>query len=270
MWWCWWLTLAWPCETESNSTELSAAVAEAEGTFASLDMAAFKAATDRIQTVLPCMVDPVPSNVAAEVHRYLGIRAVGDRDLEVAAQRFAAARVLEPDYDFPLSLIPEGNPVRTAYTRLSLDDPQYEDVPPPADGGYLQFDGRISDQRARAWHTLVQRFDGTGRVVETRDLSPSDPLPVYPVRVAGPVEPGTVDEPEADRPKALLAATVAMGLTSAVLYGAAGLTEARFKDPATPDDRLDPLAKQANGLVIASGVGSAAALGLGVGLAIRW
>ena len=270
MWWWGWLTLAWPCETESDSTELLAAVAEAEGTFASLDMAAFKAATDRLQTVLPCLVDPVPSNVAAEVHRYLGIRSVGDRDLEVAAQRFAAARSLEPDYDFPLSLIPEGNPVRTVYASLSLDDPQYEAVPPPADGGYLQFDGRISEQRARAWHTLVQRFDGTGRVVETHDLSPSDPLPVYPVRVAGPVEPGTVDEPESGRPVVLLATTLAMGVTSAALYGAAGMTEARFKNPATPDDRLDPLAKRANGLVIASGVSSAATLGLGVGLAIRW
>lgn len=264
-------SLSWSCDEPADSTQLTAAVNEAEGAFTGLDIAAFKEATDRIQTLLPCMVDPIPSNVAAEVHRFLGIRAVGDRDEVQAEQMFAAARMIEPEYEFPVGLIPEGNPVRDAYSRLSLDQPLWQYVPPPADGGYFHFDGQVAGMRSRAWHALAQRFDGTGRVVDTQYLAPSDPLPQYAVLVDNP----DLDSLEGDlakpTPTALVLAIVATGLTTGVLYGAAGLTEARFKNPNTPDDQLDPLARRTNALVIASGVGSAATVGLGVGLiAVRW
>ena len=253
------------CPEATYSTDLTAAIAKAEGTFSDLDIPAFRAATDELRSVMPCLRDPVTRSVAAEVHRFLGLRAFGDRDPDTRLY-FAAARSIEPYYEFPASLIPPGNPVRAVYADLETGQGLGRDVPEPAEG-YLQFDGRTTLKRPVTWPTLMQRFDEAGQVVFSAYLAPDDPTPVYPVNEETPVEvPPTPSGPPALR-LPLLVGTATAALTTGVLYGMAGSAEARFKDPNTPDASLVRLERTANTLVIVSGVTGAATVGLGIGFA---
>lgn len=255
------------CPEPTYSTDLSEAIAQAEGTFSDLDIPSFREATDALRAVVPCLRDPVTRSVAANVHRFLGIRAFGDRD-DNARLYFAAARSIEPYYEFPSTLIPPGNPVRAVYADLELGQGTGRDVPRPEDG-YLQFDGRTTLKRPVTWPTLVQRFDGDGQVVMSAYLAPEDPMPTYAVstavEVADPAAVISTPPPPARMP--LLVGTAVAAVVTGVTYGLAGNAEARFKSPVTPDSSLNRLEKTANSLVIVSGVTGAVTVGLGIGLA---
>lgn len=260
------------CSQPASSTDLTRTINDAEATIAALDIAAFKEATDRLDALLPCLDDPVTRNVAAEVHRFLGIRAFADRRLEDAEQMFRAARALEPAYQFPDDLIPPGNPIRTAFEQVEYGEPRFEVTPTPVKGGYLQLDGRTTNQRPLTWATLYQRFDGQGALQDTAYLLPAQPLPAYEVQVGEvPVE-IPYDDPviERKRPVALLGATVAAGVATGVLYGIAGANKAKFSNPATPYEQIDGAADRANAFSLASAVTGTATLGLGVGVALTW
>ncbi len=267
-------SLGWTaeCAEPASSTDLTRAIADAEATIARLDIEAFKEATDRLDALLPCLDDPVTRNVAAQVHRFKGIRAFADRRLDDAEVMFRAGRALEPTYVFPDDLIPPGNPIRTAYEQVEFGTPAYDPLPPPEGGGYIQLDGRTTTQRPRNWATLYQRFEGDGALVETAYLMPDDPVPAYPVQEGEVVveipyeDPVFVDK----KPVALLGAAVGTAVLTGVLYTAAGVNYARFNNPATPDELLDPAANRANAFTIASAVSATATVGLGVGVALRW
>lgn len=276
------LALAGParaaCDAPADTTAITSAISDAEATFADLDIAAFKEATDRIRAVIPCLQDPVTRRVAAEVHRFLGIRAFGDRD-PAAPTYFAAARSIEPDYVFPPELIPEGNPLHQVYRSIDLTTGRSVPVSEPA-GGYLQFDGRSGAERPAAWPTLFQRFDSSGAVVDTRYLHPGDPLPDYPVKRVRivvvdpgpePVEPIVpVRPPPSPARTPLLVGALSAAAATGVMYGMAGVAKGTFNDPSTPDADLDALRRRANTLSVASAVTGTVGLGLGVGVALTW
>ncbi len=253
------------CPAPTYSTELTGAIKEAEGTFTDLDIPAFRSATDKLRTVIPCLRDPVTRSVAAEVHRFLGIRAFGDKEPN-AKLYFAAARSIEPYYEFPSSLIPPGNPLRGIYADLELGQGTSRDVPKP-EVGYVQFDGRTTLKRPVTWPTLMQRFDDEGVVVESAYLGPEDPMPTYAVSTAVEVPDPIIKGkwPKARLP--LMLGTGVAAVATGVIYGLAGGAEAKFKSPDTPDNQLDRYERKANTLVVVSGVTGAATVGLGIGFA---
>lgn len=253
-----WLTAAAAadCPEPVDTTDLERAIAEAEHTFASLEVDAFKQATDRLRDLLPCLEDPLTRQLAADVHRWLGVRAFGDRDPEASAA-FAAARSIDPDHRFPPSMVPPGNPLLDAWAEIDLGVRTVALAPPPA-AGSLQFDARTTLERPVSWPTLFQRLDADGAVVETAWLRPDDPLPAYPV---APLLPPVALEPRRRTP--LLVGAVVAGVVTGVTYGLAGASHAAFEDPSTPPRDLGPLRDRTNGLVIASVVGGAATVGLG-------
>lgn len=273
----WWLALAahagTVCSEGSDTTDLTNAIVDAEVSFSDLDIVAFKASTDHIRALLPCLEDPLTRHLAAEVHRYLGIRAFGDRDPD-ADLYFAAARAIEPDYEFPPSLIPEGNPVRTAYRAYDLAQARTLPVPEPATGS-LQFDARTTLERPAAWPTIWQRLDEDGAVVATDYLLPAEAMPAYPVRQVrivrvAPMDPPPPTESRAPSPPLrtpLLIGTVTAAATTGVLYGLAGVAHGAFHDPSTPDANLDALRGRANRMTVGSAVAGLATVSLGIGLA---
>lgn len=263
------------CPEGADTTDLTTAISDAEATFTDLDIAAFKEATDRLRGLLPCLGDPLTRHLSAEVHRFLGIRAFGDRDPD-AKLYFAAARAIEPDYTFPPSLIPEGNPVRTAYADYDLSQARVASAPEPASGS-LQFDARTTLERPAAWPTIYQRLDESGAVVETAYLMPADPVPTYPMKqvriVAVAPQPEPIGPTDPPRPVApplrtpLLVGTVAAAASTGLLYGLAGVSHATFHDTSTPDADLDGLRTRTNTLVVTSAVTGALTVGLGIGFA---
>ena len=125
-------------------------------------------------------------------------------------------------------------------------------------GAVLMYEGRVL---ARA-----------GRIVETAYLMPDDPIPSYAVKVGEDPIVIPYDDPifEDDKPTGLLVATIVTGVASAGLFGAAGFSEAKFKNLNTADGQLDAWADRANGLSLAAGVGAAATAGMGAVVVIRW
>lgn len=264
-----------PTEARDVRDTLDAAYRQLE----SLDIGGFKAATDDLDAVLPCLTEALPPPVIAEVHRTKGIRAFGERDAELAGLMFAAARTIEPGYRFPYNLIPEGNPIREAYLAVDLGNAPTTPLQQPGIGD-LRIDGYSTLDRPTAWPTLVQYLRADGTVDFTAYLHPDDAVPDYPLHVAtpnprpvpvGPLPmpspmPAPVPQtPEPTRSSARVPLLVAAGLTgvgAGIAYGMAGGSRARFFDPATPDADLDPLRAQTNTLVIVGGFGGAASLGL--------
>ena len=251
------------CEGTTSIVEIQAELAKAESALAALDASAFRSLVDETGLLLPCLNEPVSPRLAANLHRVIGIRAVGDRD-PLAERAFAAARHIEPNYQFSLSLIPEGNPVREAYDTAPYHKRSTEAVQQP-ESGQIYVDGTPSDTRPLSWPAVIQWVDGEDDVRFSEYVLPGEALPVYPEWRS------TTDS---DRPPiALIATSLGLGAVSAGLYGVALAEQARYKDTVNqpvPYDELEGLRRTTNGLVVASALGATAAVGTGVAVVIAW
>lgn len=265
-----------PCA--ATAAELTETIEEAQRALERLEPDAFVAATARLDTLVPCLAEPLSRHLAAEIHRTKGIRAVSERD-PGASRFFAAARALEPAYKLPSSLIPEGHPVRTEYAAFDLTTGGFEPLPPPAEGT-LTLDASPKLYRPTSWPTIAQYLGADGSVRFTAYLEPAAPVPEYPVAssstppptIGDPVPAPVPAPPPPPPPRSskvpLAVATGASAVLTGVLLGLAADASARFADLDTPDEDLLALRSRANSLVVASAFTGAAGLGFGVGFVV--
>jgi len=249
------------CVESASTVTLGAALDRAEAAFGALDKEAFATEMEAARAQLPCLDEAMPTALAASLHRYEGLSAFLTGAPERAQRAFAGARLLEPAYRFPRSLVPEGNPVLAAYEALDVAEDQVVAAPAPADGA-LRINGRVSLERSTSFPVVFQRIDGDGAVAESAYLWPSMPLPSYevaPERSAS--SSGGVDVAAVG----LLAGAGAAAITSGVLYGLARSHANRFDDPSTPYVDLASEQQAANQLGTASGVALGVAAGAGLG-----
>ena len=252
------------CESSVSTTAVESVLTEATTALASLDVGVFKQKVDEAEAQLRCVDEAVSPQLAAELHRLVGIRAFGNRD-PIAERAFAAARYIEPNYEFSQSLIPERNPVRIEYDRAPWHDRATTGIERPASGA-LYVDGTPSTERPISWPAVIQWVDDSEDVRFTDYLLPGQPLPEYPLWVA-PVT------PDRKPPTVLVVSSVAAGLASGVLYGVALGQEARYKDVVNqpvPDKQLDDLRRKTNTLVLASAISGTAAIGTGAVIVFAW
>ena len=244
--------------------QAEAVLGDAEAALSQLDVERFKLLLSTADAILPCIEVPVPTRLAANYHRVYGIDAVARRD-PIAPRAFAAAKWLEPEYQFSKSLLNEGNPIREKYDAASAAQRATEPVERPETGA-IYVDGAPSDNRPISWPAIVQWVDGTDQVQWTQYVLPGQNLPAYP----GWTE---AAPPERKPPAGLIAATAGAGVASAALYGVATLQEARYKDTVknpVPDDKLNNLRRSTNTLVVASAVTATTAVGMGVAVVVAW
>jgi hypothetical protein len=272
--------VAAPCTAPSTTTEVAAAFDEAEAKFTDLDVDGFIAATDRAFAALPCVSDKVTRSVAAEVHRFKGLRGMIDRDPTMARQAFAASRSLEPGYTFPASLVAEDNPIRTEFSALDPAAGTLDAVPEPAEGA-LSFDGRdTGNRRPVTYPTIAQYTDAAGAVIQTAYLMPGAQMIEYPVRTL-PVTNVIPDEPVAPvKGKGinipLLGGAGALAIASGAMWTVAGMSHARYwdtEDPITDVDELASVRGTTNAMMIGALGAAGGAVGLGVGSVVvsaRW
>jgi len=269
------MALAADCDTTTQQRHVRESLDEAYRQLEALDITAFKAATDRLDGVLPCLSEALQPRVIAEIHRTKGIRAFGERD-PMAELMFAAARTIEPGYRFPTTLVPEGNPIRTTYQSVDTSSVPREEVPRPGSGD-LRIDGYSSNQRPTSWPTLVQYLEPNGSVGFTAYLAPDEPIPDYPL-VPPPPDPAfpmplpvptpapqPQPQPQTSSRSARVPLLVAAGVTgigASIAYGMAGAGHRKFNDPTTPDSELDALRGQTNTLVLVGAFGGVATVGL--------
>jgi hypothetical protein len=276
--WNWALAVAHAaCPTPQGSAELVSALDDAKDAYASLEVEAFRQAMDGVHQKLPCLDEEVTRHLAAELHRFEGLLGFLDRDTEHSQRAFASARSIEPNYKFPVTLVPDGHPVLAQYgaldpNRVGPNGMGSVRLSEPLQGSIL-LDGAVTLHRPQDLPVLFQRLDAEGGVLETVYLWPSDPVPPYPARAAplvvepapeGPA-PDLVGAVRAGPNKKLLVGAGATALASGLLYGTAFLVNNRYYNVNTDVSRLDSLRRVNNGFVVASGATFVAAVGLGTG-----
>ena len=260
------------CLAPASPDAISAKFDAAEAAYKTLEVEVFSSSLDEAALMLPCLDVAVTPAFAARYHRMRGLRSSLDRDPARATQSFAAARVIEPDYSFPTSLIPEGHSVRSQYASLDVTAPETIPVREPIEG-WLAFDGARGLTRPTGWPSIVQLYDAQGLVRSTDYLFPSDPLPAYKAKPL-PVS-ATARVPKPLSPKLPLAIGAGVvGVGAGVLYALAASSAQEFNvyDESYTLDDMERMKGRTNGLVYASvGAGVlAVAGGLGVAFVGHW
>ncbi len=257
-----------PCAEPTTTADVDGDLTQAEAAYAALDVNAFLAAMDHAAEVLPCVSDPVPRHLAARLHRFEGLRGFVQRKPTRSMAAFAAARSIEPAYVFPETLVPFGNPALQDYNALDPSSGRTVEVPEKTDGR-LQFDGTVSLNRPIDRPAVLQLFSGEGGVEHTTYLWGHNEMPPYDT-IAPPPEPEPVAPPPpvSTAPRhpvnvPLLVATTAATVATGSLYAASWASRSAWASADDPD-RVVPLRKKTNGLVVASSAAAGVAVGLGV------
>ncbi len=258
------------CEQVGKANDLVAVLLDAEGAWLDVDVERFNADMASANRGFPCIDEEIQQNVAARMHRFIGLQSYVTQDFTMSDRAFGAARFLEPRYRFPTTMIPPGTAVEAHYEAIDIEDRETVDIAAPAQG-WIQLDGRLTLKRPRDLPVIVQLFDQEGGVSYSGYLRPRQPMPSYT-----PLPPGARASVVYDKPGVPVRALVVGGGAVVTLAGtgfyAAGLSS-RGKiaaDDVRVDD-LDRLRSQANTL---GGVGVAtAAVGLalvGTGLLVEF
>jgi len=255
-----WLAIAFACDTPTTTGDVRKALDAAEGAFAGADLDGFSSARDTTRQAVTCLGEPLPSGLAAELHRMEGLAAFFAEEAERAPQAFASARRLEPDYRFPEEQVPPGNPLLDVYFTADPFSPPAVSVPEPAEGS-LRFDGKEALSRPMSGPTVMQLLDGSGSLAQTTYLWPGQPLPAYAQADGVEAEPEPV---KASLKRPLLIGAAGAAVASGALF-AANVAVHNAYDDATDLDTLDRVRGLNNGLSVGSGVTLALGVGLGVG-----
>ncbi len=268
------------CDEATSSSDLSRQVEAAEQAYGDLDIDGFIAATDTLAAALPCLSEPVTRSTAANVHRVVGLRAFVDKDGENAKLAFAAGRAIQPDYRFPDTLIPPGNPILSDYEAIPLSIESRTTPPDLASEGAWRFDGQDGVERPTTWPTVAQALDARGAVKGSVYLWPGDTLQAFDTTVEGiqatpvaPPEPLPPAPSEAGGPnKGLLVGAAGMAVVTGVTYALANSAAKTYRDIETPYEDLDGLRKQANGMTVGWATSATLTAGLGASafLVARW
>jgi hypothetical protein len=258
------------CPTTTTVIDLIEVSESSATAYEAADLQGFIETSSRLDSTLPCVSEPIPRNVAANIHRMMGLRAFVDQKKEKSVGAFGAARAIEPSYRFPETMVPQGHPIMAGYEAMDISAVASKEVRKPAEG-YLHFDGRPGSVRSVELPTVAQLFDGEGAVSVTAYLWPSDGMFDYAEASADVVEITKNPAPIAGRrgpnvPLVLSAGGAAV--LSGVFYGVAASASGKFNSPATPYEDGPKLRAQTNTFLLASGGVGVAAIGLGIGAVV--
>lgn len=243
------------CENGVPFSTIHSMLTSQEAAFESLELASFSVSFRQMTEQLPCVSERISTADAARIHRMTGIALFVDEKNDQAARAFAAARLLDPAWDFPQA-IPEGIELRRVWER-SLTEQKTAIVPIGLPGNWV-VDGVVSTRRPSDWPALLQE-ERRGYIYSTQYLAPGN----TPTQLSPPRSPLTA-------PLAVSAGTAALG-TIALLVSA-GITNDIFENDRNTSQELVELQRRTNTLG-GTGVGlGILAVGLGVGcvLTVDW
>lgn len=143
------------CLGPAPGGQLVVTMEDAEAAYGQLDLGAFQAAMDEGASMIPCLDGLLGRGEVARYDRLAGLQAWLGRTQERSEAAFLAARLIEPGYRFPTTLVPEDHPTRQAYAALPVESVLRSPVEVPA-GGHLVVDGREAQERPTNVPSLVQ------------------------------------------------------------------------------------------------------------------
>ena len=165
------------CEDQVPVDDLVAAVADAEASYANLDVEGFERSLQAIAVGLPCADGVVQQSQAAAIHRLEGIRQYVRNNPSQAIRAFQEAHALDPGYTPSQATVPDGSTLANLWERartqpgspwVSTEVP--EDV-------LLIVDGLPSSARPAALPSIVQISSNSGWILWTRFVPPGGSLP---------------------------------------------------------------------------------------------
>jgi hypothetical protein len=268
------------CEEPTELAELETVYVSAEQAFAELDLEQLLVHSMKARDeIVPCLGQPLTMSAAASFHRLMALEAFANENEQRAVAELHASRRLDPGYVFPESIAYEGHPLLDLYAQASqMADGEPEIVYPP-EGGYVTVDSVRDAPRPSETPVIVQVFDVSGNIRETRYLQPGEALPMWGVNPFG----ITAESIGATRvnfkdPKPWFIAGAASMIASGVFYALAMDQKNQFMntdslDTPESDAALPDYMDRANGLGVASiatgGVGLVFT-GLGIGFQVKF
>ncbi len=252
------------CTAATSLADFAAASTAGEAAFADLDIDALVRAQVAGARALTCLDAAVGTKEAAAFHRMIGLAAFTRHDLVAAKAEFHAARRLEPGYQIPESVAPQGHPLVALYEESAGADEGELQAVQATGGGWMVVDGVRGSPRPTGVSVILQRFDALGKLENSVYLPAKAPLPSW------------AEPPKAVSRKGLhagfIGATAGVAVAGGVTYGIAWDAHQQFSDLEDPvaDSELPGLQSKANTLTYASiGIG-AVALALGSVTILTW
>jgi len=167
------------CEKPSTLLDFQHAATRGETAFAGMDIEGLVAARDLAASHLECVQEPVTPEVAAAFHRLMAIVAFTEQDLDAVLAEFHAARRLQPGYQIPEEVAPQGHPLIRLYEdSVSAAEGDLSPVNPPV-GGWVSVDGVRGAPVPTGISTIVQAFESDQTLVETVWYLPGEELPSW-------------------------------------------------------------------------------------------
>lgn len=149
--------------------ELRDALDSADAAFAAQDATGFGESLAIARQRVACFGEPLVAAELARIHLAEALAAFLAADTPATTEALAAMAAASPGYQIPLSLVPDGHPLRSSMgaAGLSLRDPGEVLLLTP-DAGWIEVDGAFQKGVAANRHAVVQRFGPDGKVTETR------------------------------------------------------------------------------------------------------
>lgn len=254
------LALAADCPTATHTTDLVSALVRADSAFAAMDLDGFEQARGDALRALECLGDPVSPVDAAWVHRVQALSYFVSDDAPSVRRAFQSSLAIQPGYRLAPTLAPPGNPLAQLYDEAAMLPPSATELL-PSTGQAVLVDGVRAISRPTERPAVVQGLDASGAVEASTWLAAGAPLPTW-IDLAAPPPVAKVKKPHKVSVPLLVASGASL-VTGGALYGYAWTSHSAWADPDTPLDRLDGLRGQTNGALVASGVLTGVALGLG-------
>ncbi|MFH1463767.1 MAG: hypothetical protein ABIO70_05200 [Pseudomonadota bacterium] len=161
----------------TSPEQVSSLMQQALLDFATLDEESFAVSSEQAEDSLGCLSVVFPPTSAAAYHRLAGIKAFFNGDDEAATLAFRAAQAIEPAYELPDKLAPEGGKLSRLWAGArNGPNPFIGSFAPPA-GLYAYVDGTETRQRAEDLPAIIQFGIGDGSVRWTGYVLANQPPP---------------------------------------------------------------------------------------------
>ena len=162
------------CATSPDDLDLT--LTDAESAYELGDIPGVRAAAWRAGRELGCLTAVVPAPMAARFHRVRALEAYLEGDEMTAIRAFGAARLADPAYTFPDTLVPEGDSLHEIYAAYSIDKLKGAKLKSPPEGAFY-LDGVAARKRPEGLPFVAQIVAPDGQVLVTALMKPEDPLP---------------------------------------------------------------------------------------------
>lgn len=254
------------CVTSYGLSDLEKALTSAEAAYAARNRDSVHANVSLALDRLRCLSEEMNTATAARVHRGVGLDKVVMGNDPEAVSAFAAARAIEPSYDYTSAMAPEGSALRSDYSAGR------DVVPGPATALEVpatlkvRIDGMAAVERP-ARPAVIQAFDLTGHVLLSGWYAQGAPLELpAPEAAAVASTPPLPTTGLATRPhgpnRPLLYGAIGAIVAGGALYGSAWATHGQYQ---TADEADKPGIVTTNHVLTISAF-SAAGLGLAGGV----